>query len=74
MHAFTRLTNAFSKTVENFALATALHIIYYNFVRIHKALLVTPVVAARLTGKLRETADIAQLIAGAEEAPKARGP
>jgi IS1 family transposase len=39
---FTRLTNAFSKKVENHAHAVALHMMYYNFVRIHSALRTTP--------------------------------
>jgi len=42
----TRLTNAFSKKVENHAYAMAMHFMYYNFVRIHKALKVTPAMAA----------------------------
>jgi hypothetical protein len=39
---FTRLTNAFSKKIENHAHAVALHMMYYNFVRIHKTLKVSP--------------------------------
>lgn len=74
MRRFTRLTNAFSKKVENHAHAVALHMMYYNFVRIHKTLRVTPAMAAGVTDKLWEIADIAQLVADAEEAPKARGP
>lgn len=58
---FTRLTNAFSKKVENHAHAVALHFMFYNFVRIHKTLRVTPAMAAGLTKKLWEIEDLALL-------------
>lgn len=74
MRRFTRLTNAFSKKVENHAHAVALHMMYYNFVRIHKTLRVTPAMAAGVADRLWEISDIAALIADAEEAPKKRGP
>ena len=74
MRRFTRLTNAFSKKVGNHAHAVAMHMMYYNFVRIHKTLRVTPAMAAGVTDRLWEIADIAKLVEDAEEAPKARGP
>ena len=48
MRRFTRLTNAFSKKVENHAAMVAIHFLYYNFGRIHKTLRVTPAMAAGL--------------------------
>lgn len=59
---FTRLTNAFSKKVENHACAVALHAMYYNFVRLHKTLKVTPAMAAGVTDKLWEMTDIVDVI------------
>ena len=56
MRRFTRLTNAFSKKMENHIAAISLHFMYYNFVRIHQTLRVTPAMAAGVTiacGKLR---------------------
>ena len=44
MRRFTRLTNAFSKKVENHAAMVAIHFLYYNFGRIHKTLRVTPAI------------------------------
>jgi IS1 family transposase len=62
MRRFTRLTNAFSKKVENHAAAIALHFMYYNFCRIHQTLRVTPAMAAGVSGKLWEIADIVALL------------
>jgi hypothetical protein len=56
MRRFTRLTNAFSKKVENLRYAVALHFMYYNFCRIHQSLRVTPAMEAGLAimlGRLR---------------------
>ena len=55
---FTRLTNAFSKKVENHTHSVALFAMYYNFVRIHKTLRTTPAMVAGVTSRLWEIADI----------------
>jgi len=74
MRRFTRLTNAFSKKVENHALSVALHYMHYNICRIHKSLRVTPAMAAGVTDHVWDMTEIAALIA-AQEAPMAkRGP
>ncbi len=62
MRRFTRLTNGFSKKIENHSAAVALHMMYYNFVRIHQTLKVTPAMAAGVTSKLWEIADIVALL------------
>ena len=49
MRRFTRLTNAFSKKIENLGYAVALHFMYYNFCRIHQSLRITPAMAAGVT-------------------------
>ena len=58
---FTRLTNAFSKKVQNHEHAIALHFMHYNFVRIHQTLRVTPAMEAKITGKLWSMEDLAKL-------------
>lgn len=74
MRRFTRLTNGFSKKVEQHANAVALHFMYYNFVRIHKTLRMTPAMAAGVTDKLWEISDIVALIEATEaEKPVVRG-
>lgn len=57
----TRLTNAFSKTVENHAHALALHFLYFNFVRIRKTLRTTPAMAAGVTKRPWEIGDIVEV-------------
>ena len=49
MRRFTRLTNAFSKKVENHAAAISLHFMHYNFARIHQTLRITPAMAANVS-------------------------
>ena len=61
MRRFTRLTNAFSKKVENHAHAVAIHFMFYNFVRMHKTLRCSPAMAAGVTDKLWELADIIRI-------------
>ncbi len=61
MRRFTRLTNAFSKKVENHAHAVALHFMYYNFGRIHKSLRVTPAMAAGVSDHVWTLEEIAAL-------------
>ena len=52
MRRFTRLTNAFSKKLENLKAACALHFAHYNFVRVHSSLRVTPAMAAGITSEV----------------------
>jgi hypothetical protein len=62
MRRFTRLTNGFSKKVQNHAYAIALHFAYYNFVKIHMTLKTTPAMAAGITTKLWEIEDLLALL------------
>jgi IS1 family transposase len=62
MRRFTRLTNGFSKKLDNHRHAIALHYMYYNFARIHKSLRCTPAMAAGVSQKLWEISDIVNLL------------
>jgi IS1 family transposase len=62
MRRFTRLTNAFSKKIENHCAAIALHYMHYNFVRIHQTLRVTPAMAAGLADRLWSIQDLVNLL------------
>jgi IS1 family transposase len=62
MRRFTRLTNGFSKKVLNLFYAESLHFMYYNFVRIHKTLRMTPAMKARVTDRLWDIDDILNLL------------
>lgn len=62
MRRFTRLTNAFSKKVENLAHAVALHFMYYNFVRLHQSLRITPAMKAGVANDPWEIEDILKLL------------
>ncbi len=59
---FTRLTNAFSKQVENYAHSVAIHLMHYNFVRIHQTLHCTPAMSAGVTAKLWELTDLVKVL------------
>jgi len=52
LRRFTRLTNAFSKKLENMKAALAIHFAHYNFCRIHQTLRVTPAMAAGITEEI----------------------
>jgi len=62
MRRFTRLTNAFSKKVENLANAVSLHFMYYNFARIHRTLRVTPAMEAGVSDHVWSLEEIAELV------------
>lgn len=66
---FTRLTNAFSKKFENHVHMVSLYTVFYNFVRIHKSLKMTPAMAAGVTDELLEFEDIVKLIDQAAPKP-----
>jgi IS1 family transposase len=62
MRRFTRLTNAFSKKLENLRASVALHFAHYNFVRVHQSLRITPAMAAGLTGHVWEMEELLETI------------
>lgn len=62
MRRFTRLTNAFSKKVENHEAAVALHFMHYNFARIHQALRVTPAMEAGIADHVWSLEEMVDLI------------
>lgn len=62
MRRFTRLTNAFSKKIENLSHAVALHFMFYNYGRIHQTLRVTPAMESGLTDHVWSLEEIATLV------------
>jgi hypothetical protein len=62
MRRFTRLTNAFSKKLENHPHMVALYALWYNFVRFHKTLQTSPAMAAGIETRLWSMEDVARLI------------
>lgn len=63
MRRYTRLTNAFSKKIENHIATLAIFYMHYNFVRIHQTLRVTPAMAAGVTDRLWSIGDLVALLA-----------
>lgn len=74
MRRFTRLTNAFSKKLDNHIHAIALYFVFYNFCRIHKSLRVTPAMAAGVTKTLWSLEDVVAKIDEMAPVPKPRRP
>lgn len=62
MRRFTRLTNSFSKKIENLEHAVSLHFMYYNFERINKTLRVTPAMEAGIADHAWSLEEIAALV------------
>ncbi len=69
MRRFTRLTNAFSKKFENHAHMVALYAVWYNFVRVHKSLRVSPAMAAGISDRLWSMEDLATMVEAADAKP-----
>lgn len=74
LRRFTRLTNGFSNKVENHVHAVALFTTYYDFVGVYKTLRVTPAMAAGVSDRLWEVADIVALVGSAKAPARKRGP
>ena len=66
MRRFTRLTNAHSKKLENHGYAVALHVMFYNFTRVHSTLRMSPAMAAGIADRLWDMSDIVALMDAAE--------
>ena len=73
MRRFTRLTNAFSKKIDNHIHALSLYFVWYNFARIHKTLKVSPAMAAGISDRLWSMVDIVALIDARAPVQKKRG-
>ena len=71
---FTRLTNAFSKKLDNHIHTLSLYFVHYNFCRMHKSLRMSPAMAAGISDTLRDMEWVVGLIDAREPAPAKRGP
>ena len=66
MRRYTRLSNGFSRKIENHAAAVALNYFAYNFIKIHRTLRVTPAMAAGVTNRLFDVSDIVAILEDTE--------
>jgi hypothetical protein len=66
MRRYTRLSNGFSRKIENHAAAVALNYFAYNFIKIHRTLRVSPAMAAGVTSRLFDVSDIVATLEDAE--------
>lgn len=71
---FTRLTNAFSKKFENHMHMVAIYTVWYNFIRVHKTLRMSPAMAAGVSAKLWSMDDLCQMMDAVAPKPGPRGP
>ena len=74
MRRFTRLTNAFSKKIQNHAAMVAIHAVHYNYARIHKTLRITPSMAAGLSDHVWSLEEIVMMADSYMPQPGKRGP
>lgn len=74
MRRFTRLTNAFSKKIDQHVAALSLYFVFYNFVKTHKAHKLSPAMAAGVADRLWSVEDIVALIDARAPKPGKRGP
>lgn len=73
MRRFTRRPNAFSKKFENHAHIVALHAVWYNSVRVHKTLRVSPAMQAGIADRLWSMEDVTALVEASDARPGKRG-
>ena len=66
MRRYTRLSNGFSRKIENHEAAVALNYFVYNFIKIHRTLRTTPAMAAGVTSTLWEGSDLVALLVESE--------
>ena len=74
LRRFTRLTNAFSKKIENHGHAVAIHYMHYNFCRKHQTLKTTPAQAAGVTDRQWTVEDLVDVLEAYLPKPGKRGP